>query len=147
MLTAAVSMVVLRYLRGVHVSMVTFTFGVYGTLISVVSCSIIGRFDMPSTAEEIALVACLATTTFFAQVGITLAMRYEQAGAVAIIRSCDTIFAFILQFLVFGTLPDNYSLIGAALIFSCVIMIAFRKWISTLSEKNPLRKRYWFVLK
>lgn len=147
MLTAAVSMVVLRYLRGVHVSMVTLSFGIYGTLISAIGCTIISRFDLPSTGEHIALALCLSICTFFAQVGITIAMKYEQAGAVAIVRSCDTIFAFILQFIVLGTTPDKYSLMGAGLIISCVLMIAFRKWVTTLSEKHPARRRFWFVLK
>ncbi|ODN00887.1 Solute carrier family 35 member G1 [Orchesella cincta] len=147
MLTAAVSMVVLRYLRGVHVSMVTLTFGMWGTLISGIGSTIIERFDVPTTAEHIVLALCLAAATFFAQVGITIAMKYEQAGAVAIVRSCDTIFAFVLQFLILGTVPDLFSLIGAVLIISCVLMIAFRKWVSTLPEKHSARKRYWFVLK
>ncbi|CAL8125747.1 unnamed protein product [Orchesella dallaii] len=147
MLTAAVSMVVLRYLRGVHVSMVTLTFGMWGTLISAIASAIIGRFDVPENAEHLVLALCLAATTFCAQVGITMAMKYEQAGAVAILRSCDSIYAFILQFLILGIVPDKFSLIGAALIISCVLMIAFRKWVSTLPEKHPARRRYWFVLK
>lgn len=74
-------------------------------------------------------------------------MHYEQAAAVAVTRSSDAIFAFFLQFVVLGVVPDWYSLLGALLILFCVIMVAIRKWISTLPEKHPSRKRLWFVLK
>ena len=140
-------MVILRYVRGVHVSLASLGFGFWGTVICLIWSLVIRRFDRPETPKEITLTICMAGVTFGTQYLLGFAMKHEHAGMVAIVRSCDAVFAFLLQFLLLGTRPDLWSLIGAILITACVVMVAFRKWVGTLDDKNPYRKRFWFVLK
>ncbi|ODN00873.1 Solute carrier family 35 member G1 [Orchesella cincta] len=108
MLAATLSLVVLRYLRGVHVAVVTLAFGFWGTLLSFACSVAIERFDVPQTNEDWILIVCLAVAAFFSQTAITLAMKYEHAGAVVIVGTCDTIFAFILQYFLLGESPDIF---------------------------------------
>ena len=108
MLAATLSMVVLRYLRGVHVGVVTLAFGFWGTLLSLACSATVERLDVPQTRNDWLLIVLLAVSAFFSQTAITLAMKYEHAGAVVIVGTCDTIMSFILQYLLLGDKPDTY---------------------------------------
>ncbi|CAL8125749.1 unnamed protein product [Orchesella dallaii] len=147
MLAATLSMVVLRYLRDVHVAVVTLAFGFWGTVLSLACSGAVERFDVPQTNEDWILIVCLAVAAFFSQTAITLAMKYEHAGAVVIVGTCDTIFAFILQYFLLDVSPDIFSIFGAALIILSVSLIVFRKWVDSLNETHSTRKKFWFVLK
>jgi len=72
-------------------------------------------------------IACTAMA-FIAQ---NKAQKYTTASHTALIYSGEPVFASICEFLVYGTLLSNQSLLGALLILSGVI----------LSELNPFRKR------
>lgn len=106
MFAATMVLIIIRYLKDVHVSLLTFVLGVWGTLLSVVCSLIIGEFKLPETLEHWVLAGALAGITLLGQVTMTLALQCEQAGSVAVVRTCDCLFAFLLQFLLFGTVPD-----------------------------------------
>jgi len=110
MLTVTLSLVVLRYLRGVHVSVVTLAFGFWGTILSLGCSATVERFDIPETTKDWVLMCCLALAAFFSQTAIALAMKYEHAGAVVIVSTCDTIMSFGLQYFILGDKPDIYRL-------------------------------------
>ena len=75
------------------------------------------------------------------QILLTLSLQMENAGPVAIARSSDIVFAFIWQIVFFKDVPNVFSLLGALLVTSSVIMTALRKWVLTLPENTPLRIR------
>ena len=39
---------------------------------------------------------------------ITLALQYEEAGPIALCRTCDVIFSFVWQFAFLGIVPDLF---------------------------------------
>lgn len=80
MLSATMVFVIIRYLKDVHVSIMTFVLGCWGTLQSVVCSIIIGEFTLPQTVEHWGLAVALAVITLLGQVGLTLALQWEQAG-------------------------------------------------------------------
>ncbi|CAL8125739.1 unnamed protein product [Orchesella dallaii] len=146
MLTATMVFVIIRYLKDVHVSVLTLVLGCWGTFVSIVGSVIVGEFRLPHSLEHWALAGALAVITLLGQILLTLALQCEQAGPVALIRTADCLFAFVLQFILLNTLPDMFSLTGASIIIFCVALTAFRKWISTLPTNHPTRKRFSFVL-
>lgn len=75
------------------------------------------------------------------QILLTLALQMENAGPVAIARSADIVFAFIWQIVFFKDVPNAFSLTGAFLVTSSVIITALRKWVLSLPENTPLRMR------
>ncbi|ODN00885.1 Solute carrier family 35 member G1 [Orchesella cincta] len=145
-LTATMVFVIIRYLKDVHFSMLTLVLGCWGTVVSIIGSVIVGEFRLPQSLEHWALAVALAVITLLGQVLLTLALQCEQAGPVSLIRTADCLFAFVLQFVLLNTLPDLFSLTGASIIIFCVILTAFRKWISTLPKEHPARKKFSFVL-
>jgi drug/metabolite transporter (DMT)-like permease len=106
MILAAVSYTVLRYIRKVHYSVSTFLFGLWGSLETLSLALIFQVFSLPSSYKEWGLAATLAGLTFVGQCAIVLAMKSEQAGPVALVRTFDVIFGFALQILIMGLIPD-----------------------------------------
>lgn len=87
------------------------------------------------------LVLALAILSFLGQILLTLALQLEQAGPVALARSSDIFFAFIWQMIFFKEAPNRYSLIGATLVITSVVLTALRKWLLTLPSDSQLRQR------
>jgi drug/metabolite transporter (DMT)-like permease len=106
MILAAISYTVLRYIRKVHYSVTTLMLGVYGTFEMLILAILFNVLNIPNSLNEWGLVATLATFTFFGQCAIIMAMKAEQAGPVALIRTCDVIFGFGLQIIILGKIPD-----------------------------------------
>lgn len=96
----------LRYIRKVHYSVTTLMFGVWGTFENLGLALVFSVLNVPNSLGEWGLVGALASFTFTGQCAIILAMKAEQAGPVALIRTCDVIFGFALQILILGKIPD-----------------------------------------
>ena len=54
----------------------------------------------------------------FSQVCLNLALNYEDASKISILKSLDLLFTFVLQFLILHIKPDWMSCAGAALILA-----------------------------
>lgn len=89
MLLASVSFTVLRYIRKVHYSITTLMFGLWGSIENIVLALAFDVLKVPVGAKEWSLIAGLAILTFVGQCAIILAMKAEQAGPVALVRTCD----------------------------------------------------------
>lgn len=79
--------------------------------------------------------------SFAGQVLLTLALQVENAGPVAIARTSDIVFAFIWQILFFKEVPNIYSILGAFLVTSSVVVTGLRKWIVSLPDNSPLKMK------
>ncbi|CAG7825877.1 unnamed protein product, partial [Allacma fusca] len=89
----------------------------------------------------------LAIFVFVTQTSTIVALKYEQAGPVSLVKTSSVVFAFIWQYLFLEIIPDVYSIIGAIIIIVAVIITTLRKWVSTLPENDSNRKFYSFLLK
>ncbi|CAL8110017.1 unnamed protein product [Orchesella dallaii] len=144
---ATFTYVALRWLKPVHYALVTFFYG----LISVIECGIcavaIGVFQFPQTLEHWLLAFGLGALAFAGQSLFTLALKFEDAGPIALIRTCEVIFTFLWQIIFLGQLPDAFSIIGALLILLCVLVTTFRKLVMELPDESPMKTRLQFLLK
>lgn len=91
------------------------------------------------------LVVALALFSFGGQILLTLALQMEQAGPVAIARSADIVFAFFWQVLFFNEIPNKYSVGGAILVTSSVLLTGLRKWAVSLPETSSVKKSLGFL--
>jgi len=107
MILSAVSYTVLRYIRRVHHTVTTFVFGLWGTIEMLVLAVLFDALKAPLGPKETGLVAGLAVLTFLGQYAIVYAMKSEQAGPVALVRTFDVVFGFFLQIVVLQTIPDT----------------------------------------
>lgn len=133
--------VLLRALKGLHFSVIMTNFGSFALVYTFIISWFLGSLCMPSCGTDRLLVVALAIFSFLGQILLTLALQLEQAGPVAIARSADIVFAFIWQILFFKEVPNRYSVFGALLVVSSVVLTGLRKWVVTLSRDSILRRK------
>lgn len=120
-LTAGFSYTIIRYLSNkVDSEAIIFYFSlttVLGTLPYMVM-----NFVRPTLIEFIFLIAIGVTATF-GQFGLTFAYTFAPASEVSIYNYTIIITAMISGYLMFGEIPDKFSLIGAIIILSTAIYL------------------------
>lgn len=134
--------VLLRALKGIHFSVIMTNFGVIALVQSLFITWLIGALCLPPCGIDRILIVALAVFSFGGQILLTLALQLEQAGPVAIARSSDIIFAFIWQVLFFNESPNRYSVTGAILVLSSVLLTGFRKWALALPDNSSLKRTF-----
>ncbi|XP_043473663.1 solute carrier family 35 member G1 [Leptopilina heterotoma] len=132
--------VLLRALKGLHFSVIMTNFGSFALIQTVMYSWLIGALCLPRCGTDRLLVVALAFFSFGGQILLTLALQMEQAGPVAIARSADIVFAFLWQVLFFNEIPNKYSIGGAILVTSSVLLTGLRKWAISLPENSTLKK-------
>lgn len=132
--------VLLRALKGLHFSVIMTNFGSFALIQTVAVSWAIGALCLPRCGFDRLLVVALALFSFGGQILLTLALQMEQAGPVAIARSADIVFAFFWQVLFFNEIPNKYSIGGAILVTSSVLLTGLRKWVISLPETSSVRR-------
>ncbi|XP_001359659.1 solute carrier family 35 member G1 [Drosophila miranda] len=138
--------ILLRALKNLHFSVIMTNFGATALVYTLIVCASIGAVCWPSCGRDRWLVLVLGVFSFLGQILLTLSLQIEQAGPVAIARCADIVFAFIWQMIFFGETPNGYSLFGALMVISSVILTALKKWAMTLPRESSLRKRLRLIL-
>ncbi|XP_034488303.1 solute carrier family 35 member G1 [Drosophila innubila] len=138
--------ILLRALKNLHFSVIMTNFGAIALVYTLIVCGSIGAVCWPSCGRDRWLVVVLGIFSFLGQILLTLSLQVEQAGPVAIARCADIVFAFIWQIMFFGEAPNAYSLFGALMVVSSVILTAMKKWAMTLPRESSLRKRLRVIL-
>lgn len=138
--------ILLRALKDIHFAVIMSNFGMFALLYTFIVCWTIGAICWPSCGSDRILIVVLALFSFLGQILLTISLQIEQAGPVAIARCADIVFAFIWQWLFFGDKPTGYSLFGALLVVSSVIITALKKWALSLPRDSVYRKRLNFLI-
>lgn len=133
--------VLLRALKGLHFSVIMTNFGSFGLVYTLLVCWYFGSLCMPYCGIERWLIVGLAVFSFLGQLLLTISLQIEQAGPIAIARSADIVFAFIWQVMFFKEVPNKYSIIGALLVVSSVVLTGLRKWVITLPRNSSVRQK------
>jgi drug/metabolite transporter (DMT)-like permease len=103
---ATFTYVALRWLRPVHYAVVTFFYGFYSVIECLIFALIAGTYELPQTGEHWLLAIALGVIAFFGQSMFTIALKFEDAGPVALIRTSEVIFTFIWQIIFLSEIPD-----------------------------------------
>lgn len=139
--------VLLRALKGIHFAVIMTNFGTFALFQCVLVTWLIGALCLPRCGIDRILIVALALFSFGGQILLTLALQLEQAGPVALARSSDIVFAFIWQVLFFNEIPNAYSVAGAFLVMSSVVLTGLRKWVMALPENASLRNKLSILAK
>lgn len=89
MILLTICYVVIRYLRKVHHALVNLCFGLWGLLQSIIMANVLGVFEVPANYQQVGFIILSAFLAFGAQTCITLALKYENAGPVALVRTME----------------------------------------------------------
>lgn len=138
--------VTLRALKGIHFSVIMTNFGAFALCYTMIVSWFLGVLCWPYCNSDRWLVVALGVFSFLGQILLTISLQLEEAGPVAIARSADIVFAFIWQILFFKEIPNIYSVIGALIVTTSVVLTGLKKWSQTLPRESIVRKRLRFIL-
>jgi drug/metabolite transporter (DMT)-like permease len=91
----------------------------------------------PSLHDDVLLVV-LSLTGAASQFLVFEALRRASASTIAPLEFTSLVWAFILQFLVWGEAPDTYVVVGAMLIGVSGLVIISLEWRESMRVKSPL---------
>ncbi|ODM97265.1 Solute carrier family 35 member G1 [Orchesella cincta] len=146
---SALIVIITRKIREVHFTVMTLVFGIIGVVQAGLLIHFLGSYTttLPTELFDSLLIAGVGGLSFLGQMSIVLALKFENAGPVALIRSCDVLFGFLFQYIFLDVAPDVFSAAGAVIVLLGVLSTGFRKWLNTLPEEDKRRKTWGFVLK
>ncbi|CAI6368773.1 unnamed protein product [Macrosiphum euphorbiae] len=142
----AIVYILLRTLKDLHFSVIMVTFATYSIIQTTSMAWATGNLCWPKSGTEIILIVALGVFSFSASTLITIASQFEEAGLVAIARTVDVVFAFVWQIIFFDQVPCIFSIIGAVLVISSVVLIGLRKWMMSMPSTSSFRKKFGFLL-
>lgn len=145
-LFGASAYVTLRALKGLHYSVVMTNFGAFALIYTMIVTWSVDALCWPYCGSERWLVIALGLFSFMGQILLTISLQIEQAGPVAIARSADIVFAFIWQIMFFKEVPNGYSIAGAILVTSSVVLTGLKKWAQSLPRESSLRRRIRYLI-
>lgn len=145
-LFGASAYVTLRALKGLHYSVVMTNFGAFALIYTMIVTWSVDAMCWPYCGSERWLVIALGLFSFMGQILLTISLQIEQAGPVAIARSADIVFAFIWQIMFFKEVPNGYSIAGAILVTSSVVLTGLKKWTQSLPRESSVRRRLRYLM-
>lgn len=92
----------------------------------------------PMPIEHLGLLGIIAAFGFVATLLVIAAYRRAEAVVVAPMQYSQMIWAIFYGYLIFGETPDEWTLIGAAVIISSGIYIVLREDKGAVSENQPV---------
>ncbi|PHZ86034.1 DMT family transporter [Paremcibacter congregatus] len=100
----------------------------YGNLVIILICSLPAfmNWQMPSLLQW-GLIAALGLSTYGGQTFMVQAYRHGDTTVVSPFEYVRIIFIAIAGFIVFGEIPDRWTLGGAAIIIGATLFIAYRE--------------------
>lgn len=147
-LVGSASYIVVRKVKKLHHSIILFNFGWVAVLQTGVITYYLDGFQLPDTGLSTWMLVILAICSFYAQLLLTKALQVEEAGLVSVTRaSSEVFFAFVIQIFIFQRMPDKYSVIGAVLVTSAVVLTGIRKYIVTLPLDHWCRRVFALTLR
>lgn len=137
----------IRKAKGAHHAVIMFNFGWVAIIETTILTTLLNGFSMPRTPFEWYLIVVLAVFSFCGQMLLTRSLQLEQAGPVSVVRATtDITLAFLWQLIIFKETPDLWSIFGALVVSSCIVLTAMRKWVLSLPEHSRIRDKLYFLL-
>jgi drug/metabolite transporter (DMT)-like permease len=125
-LFAAFAMITIRHLsRTEHPLTIVFYFTLFGALFT--GAASMGSFRIPAAGLDWAVLTLTGCMGGVLQYCITMCFRYASPTRVAPYQYLILIWTLVLQFMIWGTLPDRYTMAGAALIVASGLYIIYRE--------------------
>ena len=140
MFASAISIVLTRKLRRINFALLTCGIGLIGMVISGGLAAGFGVFKLPRSANDWLLSLSVSGLAFVSQIMSVLAIKYEEAGVISIVKISYVLFAIVWQILLLRMYPDMISTLGAAIVLSALVLTGVRKWVNTLPESNRIKE-------
>jgi drug/metabolite transporter (DMT)-like permease len=109
-----------------------FSFTVFGGGLSIlvgmtIGLAVEGMWIMPPTGKSYWLLIGMCVIGSFGQLMLNYAGRFAPAGLGSIARSSDILWGYILEVIVFDTIPSWTTLVGVILILIALFTVSYEK--------------------
>ena len=102
-------------------------FSVVCCLVPLIITGIIGSFPLPPCGSTRYLLVVVGLLGLLSQLSYVKAIQLEEAMLVAVIRTLDVLFGYILEITIFGSTPSLLSVVGAVLVVSAASAVGLNK--------------------
>ncbi|XP_075591768.1 uncharacterized protein LOC124500138 [Dermatophagoides farinae] len=126
-ISISISMIFMRKIRKTPPPLVIFWFSLSNVILGAVGLWIIDEYRMPIGFECWLLIIMTTFCTGLDQFFITLALKMENAGAVAVIQALCVVLSFIFSILILHEPLYWTSALGGTFIFFSVLVLGFSK--------------------
>ncbi|XP_002733472.1 solute carrier family 35 member G1-like [Saccoglossus kowalevskii] len=120
---------------------IIFYYSVCGIITTSTLLFILDKYSLPQTPHDWFFIVFVGLCGVGGQILLTKALQYEKAVYVSIIRTMDIVFAYIFQYLWYGSKPDWVAMLGAILVTISSVGIALKRWYYAKQDKfetNPV---------
>ncbi|XP_036593101.1 solute carrier family 35 member G1 [Trichosurus vulpecula] len=126
---AALTLVVLRKVgKSAHYLLNIWYYVVIGLLESVIVLIIVGDWRLPHCGLDRLFLVLIGIFGLGGQIFITKAVQVEKAGPVAIMKTMDIVFAFLLQIIFLNKIPTWWTVSGALCVVASSSGAVIRNW-------------------
>ncbi|NXN16343.1 S35G1 protein, partial [Indicator maculatus] len=120
--------------KSVHYFLSIWYYAVIGLIGCVIALFVMNEWSLPSCGRDRVLLILIGLLGLGGQIFLTKALQIEKAGPVAIMKTMDVVFAFILQILFLNHLPTWWTVGGALCVVASSSGTAIRKWRQSLKK-------------
>ncbi|KAM6130261.1 solute carrier family 35 member G1 [Phoenicopterus ruber ruber] len=133
--SGASTFVILRKVgKSVHYFLSIWYYAVIGLIGCVIALFVMNEWRLPYCGKDRVLLILIGLLGLGGQIFLTKALQIEKAGPVAIMKTMDVVFAFILQILFLNHLPTWWTVGGALCVVASSSGTAIRKWRQSLKK-------------
>ena len=125
LLTASVY-ITTRYMRKMHFAVFCSAYGYISSLevlLLAIPFGFTSIMELPRSPEHWLIICGIALLSFASQIFATLGLKFENAGLVSLIRTCDIVFFYVIQFTFLGLEPDLYRYVPSVKSFFSIPML------------------------
>lgn len=131
--------------NNVHFSIATVYASYYGLPVSLIISIILTatglthkdiKNELKFLPEHLAWTVFASCIGVIGQIFLNIALKYEDASRLAIMKTIDVFYAFLLQYLFLNITPDLFSVVGALTILSGAFLILMFKVIESQRKKH-----------
>ncbi|CAG2104235.1 unnamed protein product, partial [Medioppia subpectinata] len=126
--SGAFSMITLRKLKATPVPVIVTWYGMFVTLVCLAIVLGMDVLTLPVGWYTWSLLLAVGLCGIGDQYFVTKALCYESAGPVSVTRTLTVVMTFIWEAVILDKTIEWLSMVGAAIITSCILLIALDKW-------------------
>ncbi|GFT39652.1 solute carrier family 35 member G1 [Nephila pilipes] len=139
--------IVIRMVKRVHHSVLMTHFSVIAFVEIAILTFVFGEYRWHTCGLQGLYIVLLGVFSYAGQTLAIIALQLECAGPVTTMKAAsDIVLAFVWQTFLFHDIPDSYSIIGTLLVGFSVVFVGVSKWIFSLPEDSPHRKRFNWII-
>lgn len=115
---------------------ITYYFSIVSFIVPLIIFSITAAYRLPPCGNARWLLILIGVLGFLGQITFTRAVQLEKATLVAVIRTTDVIFGYILEIIIFHSTPTLLSIFGSLLVIAGSSALGIKKWCEIKSESK-----------